>query len=79
MIEAVQGTINRCICDQCEHKWDSLTTPTNCPGCGRRTWNGGKTRGRPRKPTTAQISKPARRRNTAKRRRELPEYADEKW
>lgn len=79
MIESVPGTINRCTCDQCGKNWTSLTIPVNCPGCGLRTWNGARTRGRPRNPATIQVSKPAKRRNTAKRRRELPEYTVEKW
>lgn len=57
MIRVVKGSINKCTCDECGHKWDTLKVPGQCPKCRSREWNGKKRTGRPPRGEMAKIAR----------------------
>lgn len=77
MLTTSLKTVNHCKCDTCGHQWDSLTMPVTCGKCLTRTWNGAKTRGRPRKPLEPGKTTPAKIRKPRIPRKELTEYSKE--
>ena len=70
MLEKEMREVNKCQCNLCTWRWDSLVVTSKCPSCRSREWNGKKKIGKPLKGTEKiKASKRVR--------RELVEYSED--